>query len=116
MPSHQGMILRRSWLERFPFSMDLKISADWLQMFSVIDAGAKVGMSGELLSWYSNGGFSFENSDQWIGDVISIAKTFYSDHQAVDSYFADALASHRYDCFQRRRRRLALNRLYSESS
>jgi glycosyltransferase involved in cell wall biosynthesis len=112
MPSHQGMILRRNWLERFPFSMDLKISADWFQMFSVIDAGAKVAMTGELLSWYSNGGFSFENSDQWIEDVISIAKSFYSDHQAVDMYFVDALERHRQDCFQRRRRRLALNRLY----
>jgi glycosyltransferase involved in cell wall biosynthesis len=116
MPSHQGMILRRKWLEQFPFSLDLKISADWLQMFSVIDAGAKVGMSGELLSWYSNGGFSFENSDQWIRDVISIAKKFCSNHQAVDAYFADALERHRQTCYQRRRRRLALNRLFPSGS
>jgi glycosyltransferase involved in cell wall biosynthesis len=116
MPSHQGMILRRNWLERFPFNMDLKISADWLQMFSIIDSGAKVGMSGELLSWYPNGGFSFENSDQWVGDVISIAKTFSSDHESVDAYFADALERHRLDCFQRRRRRLALNRIYPSAN
>jgi hypothetical protein len=85
-------------------------------MFSIIDSGAKVGMSGELLSWYPNGGFSFENSDQWVGDVISIAKTFSSDHESVDAYFADALERHRQDCFQRRRRRLALNRIYPSAN
>ena len=94
MPCHQAILMRRPWCQRFPFDLDMRISADWLQLFEAIHAGARVGMSPTVLSWYPNGGYSFDNSQYWIENVIEIAKRFQPDHTAVDRYFAGALAEH----------------------
>ena len=114
MPSHQGLLLRRDWCLRFPFDTSFRISADWLQMFSAIDAGARVAVSDQLLSWYPNGGFSYENSNLWIEDVVRLAKRFQPDHAAVDAYFAEALAHHQQLTLARRHRRQALERWYPQ--
>ena len=34
----------------FPFDLKMRISADWLQLFGAIDAGARLGMSPTVLS------------------------------------------------------------------
>lgn len=112
MPCHQAILMRRTWCQRFPFDLKVRISADWLQMFEVIDAGARVGMSSTELSWYPNGGYSFDHSQVWIENVIDIAKRFQADHAAVDHYFAGALAHHTAMTQQRRHQKLALERWY----
>lgn len=112
MPCHQGTLTRRNWLEKFPFDPALPISADWFQMFSMIHAGAHVVKSPEILSWYPNGGYSYEHSDQWIGDTVKIAKFFASDHTAVDNYFSEALDEHQEKCLERRYRKMALKRFH----
>jgi len=114
MPSHQGLLLRREWCERFPFDTSFRISADWLQMFNAIAAGARVAMSDQLLSWYPNGGFSYENSNLWIEDVMRVAKQFQPDHTAVEAYFAEALAHHRQLTLKRRQGRQGLQRWYPQ--
>lgn len=116
MPSHQALLLRRSWLERFPFNTELRIAADWQQLLAVVNAGANIAMSNQLLSWYPNGGYSYTHSDQWIADVIQIAKQYQPDHTAVESYFAPALHEHRQCCLQRRQRQQALRRWYPDKA
>ena len=112
MPCHQAILMRRTWCQRFPFDLNVRISADWLQLFEAIDAGARVGMSTTELSWYPNGGYSFDHSQVWIENVIDIAKRFQADHAAVDHYFAGALAEHTAMTQQRRQQKLALERWY----
>lgn len=114
MPSHQALLLRRSWLERFPFNTEFRIAADWQQLLAVVNAGARVAMSDQLLSWYPNGGYSYAHSDQWIADVIQIAKLYQPDHAAIEAYFAPALHEHRHSCLQRRQRQQALRRWYPD--
>ena len=114
MPCHQAMLIRRQWCERFPFDLEMRISADWLQLFEAINAGARVGMSPTVLSWYPNGGYSFDNSQYWIENVIEIAKRFQPDHAAVDQYFAGALAEHTAMTQQRKHQKLALQRWYPQ--
>ena len=112
MPCHQAILMRRPWCQRFPFDLDMRISADWLQLFEAIHAGARVGMSPTVLSWYPNGGYSFDNSQYWIENVIEIAKRFQPDHTAVDRYFAGALAEHTAMTQERKHQKLALQRWY----
>ena len=112
MPCHQAILMRRSWCQRFPFDLTMRISADWLQLFEAINAGARVGMSPTVLSWYPNGGYSFDNSQHWIENVIEIAKRFQPDHTAVDRYFAGALAEHTAMTQERKHQKLALQRWY----
>ena len=108
------MLIRRQWCERFPFDLQMRISADWLQLFEAINSGARVGMSPTVLSWYPNGGYSFDNSQYWIENVIEIAKRFQPDHAAVDQYFAGALAEHTAMTQQRKHQNLALKRWYPQ--
>ena len=112
MPCHQAILMRRPWCQRFPFDLKMRISADWLQLFEAINAGARVGMSPTVLSWYPNGGYSFDNSQHWIENVIEIAKRFQPDHTAVDRYFAGALAEHTAMTQERKHQKLALQRWY----
>ncbi len=95
MPCHQGIVMRRPWLERIPFDTTFRISADWHQMLQAINNGATVEMTDQVLSWYPNGGYSFDNSDEWILDAIRIVETFAATPIRASHYFEEALIHHK---------------------
>ena len=115
MPSHQAMLLRRQWCEQLPFDLSFRVSADFQQLFSVLSRGARVAMSDQVLSWYPNGGFSFDHSHLMIEDQIRIAKEHQSNHAAVEAYFAPVLLEHQQSHYARRQRRRQLDQWYANS-
>ena len=60
-------------------------------------------------------GYSFDNSQYWIENVIAIAKRFQPDHAAVDRYFAGALTEHTSTTQERKHQKLALQRWYPQN-
>lgn len=93
MPCHQGVLMRRELFDDLKFDSSFIVSADWHHLFRAVAMGCREQLLHTPLSWYPNGGFSFENSDLWIKDVIRICKE-YTQASLVDAHFEEALRYH----------------------
>ena len=103
LPCHQGLAMRRSIFDQLQFDLSFRISADLMHLFSAIAAGHKVQLLQHPLAWYPNGGYSYENSEQWIQDMIRLCIALGSSPEHVQAHFHQALEEH--TRFQAGRRR-----------
>lgn len=95
MPCHQGIIVKRELLESIKFDTNMKVSADWDHLLKCISLGFKAKeLNIPPISWYPNGGYSYENSDMWITNVIEICSK-YADPSKVQEHFSESLLYHK---------------------
>ena len=73
----------------------MKVSADWDHLLKCISLGFKAKeLNIPPISWYPNGGYSHENSDIWIMNVIEICSK-YADSSQVLRHFSKSLVYHK---------------------
>lgn len=108
MPCHQGIIVKREVLKSIKFDTNMKVAADWDHLLKCVSLGIKVKeLNIAPLSWYPNGGYSYENSDQWVIDIIEMCSK-YAETSQVSQYFNDCLMYHQK---LKKERRLLKNRI-----
>jgi glycosyltransferase involved in cell wall biosynthesis len=108
LPCHQGILTRRSVFAKLRFDTSIRISADWSHLFQAISRGHEPTLlDTPPIAWYPNGGFSYENSDIWIQDVMKICER-YTSKKEVEAHFREALNYHNELCTSRRQRRRIL--------
>ena len=115
MPCHQGIIVKRELLESIKFDANIKVSADWDHLLKCISLGFKAKeLNIPPLSWYPNGGYSHENSDIWIMNVIEICNK-YADPFQVLRHFGESLSYHKKLKRERLLRRSLIEKLFAKS-
>lgn len=115
MPCHQGIIVKRELLESIKFDTNMKVSADWDHLLKCISLGFKAKeLNIPPISWYPNGGYSYENSDMWITNVIEICSK-YADPSKVQEHFSESLLYHKKLKRERMLRQSQIKRLLENS-
>ena len=115
MPCHQGIIVKRELLESTKFDTNMKVSADWDHLLKCISMGFKAKeLNIPPISWYPNGGYSHENSDVWIMDVIEICSK-YTDSSQVLHHFSESLLYHKRLKRERMLRRSQIGKLLEKT-
>jgi glycosyltransferase involved in cell wall biosynthesis len=115
MPCHQGIIVKRELLESIKFDTNMKVSADWDHLLKCISLGFKAKeLNISPISWYPNGGYSHENSDLWIMNVIEICSK-YADYSKVLQHFSESLLHHKELKRGRMLRRSLIEKLLAKS-
>ena len=93
----------------------MKVSADWDHLLKCISLGFKAKeLNISPISWYPNGGYSHENSDLWIMNVIEICSK-YADYSKVLQHFSESLLHHKELKRGRMLRRSLIEKLLAKS-
>lgn len=87
LPPHQATFVKKDVIKKHKFDLKYKVSADWDLIFRLYNSGYKFKSVPNVIAWYPNGGFSAQNSAQWLKDVRSILSRYVDDVSGLNLYY-----------------------------